>query len=190
VRIARAEAKKAEMESETIACDLDLSEQSKSWDWHVRRKVAWNTCTPEDILRQLARDEVQWVREAVAGNGRSPRDVLIGLAGDQDGFVRASVALNERTPSDILDDLAADEMMDYDYILNKNRYLVKEVVARNPNVTQETLRALSSDGDKHVRASAASNPEMKPELLAKLSKDSSWLVRDRIARNERHPRIF
>jgi hypothetical protein len=123
------------MDSERIACDL--SEQSKSWDWHVRRKVAWNKCISDYILRQLSTDEVQWVREAVAGNGRSPGDVLIGLANDRDGFVRAAVALNERTPTEILDDLAADEMMDYDYTLNKNRYLVKEAVARNPKVCCE-----------------------------------------------------
>jgi len=150
-------------------------------------KVAWNKCTSDYILRQLSRDEVQWVREAVAGNGRSPGDILIGLANDRDGFVRAAVALNERTPTEILDDLAADEMMDYDYTLNKNRYLVKEAVARNPKVAHETLWALSSDGDEHVRASAASNPGIKPDLLAKLSKDPSWLVRDRIARNEATP---
>ena len=177
--------KKTSMECETA--ESNLAEQSLSFDWHVRRRVAWNPCTGEEILRRLARDDVQWVREAVAGNKRTPEDVLVRLAGDSDGFVRAAVALNARTPAEVLDDLAADEAVDYDYTLDKNRYLIKEAVARNPNVTQEALRALSSDGDEHVRASAASNPRITPQLLAKLSRDVSWLVRDRIAKNDATP---
>ena len=56
--------------------EVNLAEQSLSFDWHERRRVAWNPCTSEKILRQLARDGVQWVREAVAGNknpGGCPR---------------------------------------------------------------------------------------------------------------------
>ena len=76
--------------------------------------------------------------------------------------------------------------MDYDYTLNK-MLSIKEAVAKNPNVTQEALGALSSDDDEHVWASAASNPRIVPQLLAKLSEDVSWLVRDRIANNEATP---
>ena len=44
----------------------DAEDLSRSWDWHVRRKVAWSADTSEKILDLLARDRVQWVREAVA----------------------------------------------------------------------------------------------------------------------------
>ena len=58
--------KKTPMEGETA--EWNLAEQSLSFDWHVRRRVAWNPCTGEEILQRLAKDGVAWVREAVAGN--------------------------------------------------------------------------------------------------------------------------
>ncbi|MFZ3148100.1 MAG: hypothetical protein WA137_03580, partial [Methanothrix sp.] len=60
----------------------DPEELSSSWDWHVRRKVAWNADTPEKILDALARDKVQWVREAVAGNTSASAPALARLAED------------------------------------------------------------------------------------------------------------
>ncbi|MEI8003429.1 MAG: hypothetical protein WCG94_03750, partial [Methanothrix sp.] len=49
----------------------DFEELSRSWDWHVRRKVAGASDTPGNVLDALSRDKVQWVREAVAGNARA-----------------------------------------------------------------------------------------------------------------------
>ena len=40
----------------------EQEELLKSWDWHVRRKLAWSPDTRENILETLARDSVQWVR--------------------------------------------------------------------------------------------------------------------------------
>ena len=46
------------------------------------------------------------------------------LADDSSGFVRA-VALNSKTPPEVLEVLATDEMVDYNFTLQKNRYPVK-----------------------------------------------------------------
>jgi len=118
---------------------------------------------------------------------RCPEDILALLARDADGFVRAAVAINQKTPAPILDELAGDQMTDYDYTINKNRYLVREAVARNPQIDLDALSALSSDQDEHVRSAAASNPQMPPGLLDKLSRDASWMVRDKVARNSATP---
>ncbi len=74
----------------------DPEELSRSWDWHVRRKLAWSSETSEKILDLLAREASQWVREAVAGNARTSPQALVRLAEDSSGFVRAAVALNSR----------------------------------------------------------------------------------------------
>ncbi|MDD4488192.1 MAG: hypothetical protein PHD34_05875, partial [Methanothrix soehngenii] len=114
------------MLSENSEGNLDLKEDpeelSRSWDWHVRRKLAWNSDTPVEILSYLARDQVQWVREAVAGNACTPTSTLARLAEDSSGFVRAAVALNRQATSEMLESLAGDEMTDYDSTLQKNRY--------------------------------------------------------------------
>ena len=136
----------------------DPEELSRSWDWHVRRKVAWSSEASEKILEQLSRDSSQWVREAVAGNALTPAAVLARLAGDSSGFVRAAVALNGHATAEILDLLAGDEMTDYDSTLQKNRYLVKEAAAKSPHIDPSTLDFLARDPDEHVRAAAASNP--------------------------------
>ena len=168
----------------------DTKEISQSWDWHVRRKLAWNPDTPEEILSDLASDKVQWVKEAVAGNAHASHSTLARLAEDGSGYVRASVALNSQATSEMLEMLAADEMVDYDSTLQKNRYLVKEAAARNPQINFETLAFLARDSDEHVRASAASNPLLTRDLMSKMTKDISWLVRNNIAGNRPPPRIY
>ena len=76
---------------------------SQSWDWHVRRKMAWNPDTPEEILSDLARDKVQWVKEAVAGNAHASHSTLARLAEDSSGYVRAAVAMNSQATSEMLE---------------------------------------------------------------------------------------
>ena len=70
--------------------------------------------------------------------------------------MRAAVALNSKTPAEVLEVLAADEMVDYNFTSQKNRYLVKEATACNPGTNHETLPYLANDFDEHVRAAAAS----------------------------------
>jgi len=101
---------------------------------------------------------------------RPTQDAIERLAADSSGFVRAAVAMNSQTPSRILEMLAGDEMVDYDSTLQKSRYLVKEAVARNRNIDQETLEYLARDFDEHVRAAAASNPLMRAELMSRLAR--------------------
>jgi hypothetical protein len=85
--------------------------------------------------------------------------------------------------------LAADERTDYDSTLQKNRYLVKEAVARNPRIDSEILAFLALDYDEHVRVSDASNPLLTSDPISKMARDVSWSVRNNIARNPSTPEI-
>ena len=109
------------------------------------------------------------------------------LALDSSGFVRAAVALNSQATAEILEALAGDEMTDYDSTLQMNRYLVKEAVAKSPNINQQTLTFLARDSDENIRASAASNTLLTIDQMKKMVKDVNWLVRNNIAINPSTP---
>jgi hypothetical protein len=165
-----------------------LEELSRSTDWHIRRAVASNPSVPEALLRSLARDKVQWVREAVAGSHKAPQDVHICSQTTANGFVRASVALN---PSTIPQTCTLTWHIRDDgpgLPTSKNRMLVKEAVAKNPNTHQRTLELLAKEKDEHVRSSAVSNPNLPSELFSRLPRDTSWLVRNSAARNPSTPK--
>ncbi|HNR57399.1 MAG TPA: HEAT repeat domain-containing protein, partial [Methanothrix sp.] len=129
----------------------ELEALARDWDWHVRRAVAINPGAPIEILRHLANDQVQWVREAVAASLRADGDILEFLSEDGDGFVRAAVALNQKTSPGALTKLSSDVTMDFDYSLSKNRYIVQEAAAKNPNTPEEVNRTLADHGDEGVR---------------------------------------
>jgi HEAT repeat protein len=166
-----------------------IKEQAASWDWKERRKAASCRDAPPDILERLSFDEVPWVREAVAGNPSSTAFLLFRLSKDRDGFVRAAVALNLKAPMEVLSDLSMDEMQDFDAVLQKPRYLVKESVAKNPSSDFKALKRLTDEADEHVRSAVAANrgPGLTADLIAKLAADNSWLVRFKIASNEDTP---
>ncbi|SEI96313.1 Leucine rich repeat variant [Arthrobacter sp. yr096] len=110
----------------------------------VRMSVAFSPDADADLLRMLGgeRRSAQ-VRRAVAANPNTPVAVLRELADDDNDQVRQAVAFNGATPADLLIDLAS------------NSVDLAVLVAMNPDVPQDVLRALSQDTNPLVRFVAA-----------------------------------
>ncbi|MFA5228546.1 MAG: hypothetical protein WC446_02190 [Candidatus Paceibacterota bacterium] len=86
-----------------------LRELSKDEDEYVRHRVAENPNAPTDILKKLSEDESEYVRCRVAENPNTPIKVLKKLSEDEDDVVRRGVALNPNAPTDILKKLSEDK---------------------------------------------------------------------------------
>jgi len=113
-----------DLENRSCAEVIDLHNRS----CREKFKLAKNTNTPEDVLRELAKDPAWPIREQVAENPSTPDDVLRDLAKDRDMNVRAKVALNINIPLDVLQTLAKDEHED-----------VRWYVAENPKASSKML---------------------------------------------------
>ena len=118
-------------------------------DVHVRRVVAGNPNTPEQVLSRLAGDAVSIIRRHVAENPRTPKDVLTRLAGDPDLDVRLAVAENSNTPPETLSLLASDNDVD-----------VRYGVAENPHMPEQILLDLTKDDNPYVRCRALKTLQM------------------------------
>lgn len=73
-----------------------------------RRWVAHNKTIPDEVIRDLARDEDPDVRRMIASKRKTPADVLTMLAHDPDASVRARVACNAKVPTSLLVVLSSD----------------------------------------------------------------------------------
>jgi len=93
-----------------------------------KERLAKNPNTPEDVLRELAKDKDPWIRVQVAKNPSTPLDILRELAKEDNWYVRAAVAQNPSTPLDILRGLAKDDV-------DRVRYYV----AKHPKGTSKLL---------------------------------------------------
>jgi len=74
----------------------------ENMNYPERVKIAENTNTSADILRELAKDKNHLVRGRVAQHLNTPVEVLRDLAKDEDYGTRASVSRNPNTPNDVL----------------------------------------------------------------------------------------
>ncbi|WP_418969680.1 AbrB family transcriptional regulator [Alloscardovia omnicolens] len=143
--------------------------------------VAGNMHTPEEdriflattmpypnILVKLSTDPLASVREAVAANTQS-KDWLVGrLTKDADDNVRAKALMNpvttwkmrmegaqdERTSSDVLSHLGTLGTEEDSKSPTVLAAMVRRAVAQNPNVTDETLQALTADSVPDVANAA------------------------------------
>jgi len=77
---------------------MDLHNRS----YREKFNLAENTNTPEDVLRELAKDENMYVRWSVAKNPSTPDDILRNLTKDKEAWVNKSVAYNPGASSKIL----------------------------------------------------------------------------------------
>jgi hypothetical protein len=128
-------------------------------DVHVRRVVAGNPNTPEQVLGRLAEDSISIIRRHVAENPRTPSEILRRLAADTDLDVRLAVAENSNTPQDTLSLLAIDNNVD-----------VRYGVAENPHMPEKILVALTKDDNPYVRCRALKTLQMlSPESQSRLN---------------------
>jgi hypothetical protein len=126
-----------------------LDSPGRDWElMHVRRVIAGNPNTPNQVLMRLAEDHSTYVRRTVAHNPRSPVEVLSKLALDRDIEVRLAVAENANTSEKTLGILAHDEDADVRYGLSENPHLPEWILMElslddNPYVRCRALRTLS-----------------------------------------------
>jgi len=100
----------------------------KNMNYDEKYDLAKNPTTPEDVLRELAKDDYWGIRAEVAHHPSTPVDLLRDLAKDKEGRVRWYVANNPNTPEDALRDLAKDE-----------DGKVRQNVAENPKASSKML---------------------------------------------------
>lgn len=92
----------------------------------VRRRIAWNPCTPVDVLRVLAQDLNIDVRTGVGRNKQTPAELLRTLAHDQEQAVRQAVAEHPQAPLDILHLLTHDQKEEVRWWAKLGRMLLAE----------------------------------------------------------------
>lgn len=134
--------------SETIVELLrDLAQNTA--DMGARWAVAKNPHTPQDVLTQLAKDEINLVRALVATNPKTSPAVLEKFFSDEK-IVRDGLSGNPSTPVKILKILAndADKM-------------VRMRLAENKNAPKEILSELTEDKDANVAMAARTNLESR-----------------------------
>ncbi len=125
---------------------------------HVRRVVASNPNTPQQVLERLASEESAVIRRHVALNPKTPVETLKKLSEDRETDVRLAVAENAQTPQDILTFLSSDQDMD-----------VRYGVAENPHMPENILVELTQDDNPYIRCRALKTLQMlAPDVQTRL----------------------
>lgn len=114
-------------------------------DMGARWAVAKNPHSPVEVLKLLAKDDVNLVRALVATNPSTPADVLEKFFSDEK-IVRDGLSGNPSTPAKLLKVLADD-----------NDKMVRMRLAENSNAPEEVLQSLLNDNDPDVAKAAEVN---------------------------------
>jgi uncharacterized protein (DUF2336 family) len=136
-----------ELEYSQTIVELLRDLASNTADMGARWAVAKNPHTPQDVLTQLSKDEINLVRALVATNPKTSPAVLEKFFSDEK-IVRDGLSGNPSTPVKILKILAndADKM-------------VRMRLAENKNAPKEVLNDLCEDKDANVAMAARTNLE-------------------------------
>lgn len=154
---AKAARDRAWREAAPSRADLEVMVASRRAE--VRKKVAYDSRTPLDILALLAGERRSAeVRRVVAANPNTPTAVLGSLAEDKDREVRRAVAFNGATPPEVLARLA-DSGVD-----------LALLVALNPDAPSRILDAMVNDTDPMVGHVAAGARADRAALAARESR--------------------
>ncbi len=124
-----------------LLCDI----ATNPVDMGARWAVAKNPHTPVEVLKILAKDEINLVRALVATNPATPPEVLEPLFSDEK-IVRDGLSGNPNTPLKLLKVLADD-----------SDKMVRMRLAENPNAPTDLLAKLCDDADENVAKAAKSN---------------------------------
>ncbi len=114
-------------------------------DMGARWAVAKNPHTPIDILRVLAKDDVNLVRALVCANPSAPSDILEKFFNDEK-IVRDALSGNPNTPQKLLKILSSD-----------NDKMVRMRLCENSATSKEVLESLLQDTDPEVVKAAEIN---------------------------------
>lgn len=80
----------------------DLVDKLDSLPGPVKRALAANPNSPEELLRRIAADPAAHAEASLALNPDCPPDLLAGLAANPEQVVRVNVAANRSTPPEVL----------------------------------------------------------------------------------------
>ncbi len=160
-----------------------LEELAQDSDWEVRQAIACNPNAPETILKMLATDRVFTVRQEVAANPSTPVELLELLIGDKDWCVRREAIAhylqgNSSRLQKVLECYLEKFTPAYNHFIlllhpqipemllkhysKSSVWLDRYAIASNPNTPLDTLRVLTGDANRIVRAAARANWQNSP----------------------------
>ncbi|WP_275040682.1 hypothetical protein [Prochlorococcus marinus] len=191
------EAEKIEkLQEENVGPDI-LKAFAKSSNWRIRAAVASNENTPEDVLKQLAKDDDSDVQEAALNavayrelpkewreldddekldklkEDNVPTNILEILAQSSNWEIRKAIALHENTPEEVIQQLAKDDDSD----------VQEAVLNRQLPVDWRQL-------DEDEKLEKINNQNVSEEVLTILAQFKSWnytQIRAAVASNENTP---
>lgn len=145
----------------------------------IRREIAKDTNTTEDLLSELSSDPDWRTRRYANNHTNMSTDQLSEMARSKDGKVRREAALSTKTPVEVLETLVYDRAP-----------RVRIALAKNPNTTFEMLETLVQDKDEFVRRAAISHPNAA-KLVSRLYTTEDSAIRQSIAANpDTDPKIL
>ena len=141
---------------------------------------------PENILRDLAKDNHDSVRSSAAANPELSKidngNLIKTLAKDRSYDVRSAIAMRNdlnQIDKDLITQLSMDS----------NSVVVKNLLRNNrEHITDDIIRRLSESSDESLRSEIASIKTIPEDILVKLSKDKSNLVRFTISTRQDLPK--
>lgn len=183
---------------------LDSLAQDKHYE--VRIAAAGNALSTAANLRKLAADKkYPWVRRGVAHNAGTPDDLLLKLCCDSDGDVK-DTAIKQMQDRRLSDDAVAmmlgDKSHEVRRLVASNRHTpatqlkamlkdphptVRLSIAWNPMASTEVIAALLEDENETVRAQGLGHPNAPQLALENAVNDSDPSFRSAVARNQSSP---
>jgi len=183
---------------------LDSLAQDKHYE--VRIAAAGNALSTAANLRKLATDKkYPWVRRCVAQNAGTPDDLLLKLCGDSDSDVKDTAKnqmQNRRLGDDAIATMLGDKSPEVRRLVAGNRHTpvaqmkamlkdphptVRLSIAWNPMASTEVIAALLDDENETVRGQALGHPNAPQLALEKAVNDSDPSFRSAVARNQSSP---
>ena len=161
---------------------------SQDSEWGVRRGVAANLTSSQELLKQLAMDSVEEVQIAVAANPNSSMAILEDLW-TRSRSTRSTVIENPVCTEIFLKSVYEeallpkddqDETWDDDIRGDTN---IRESIARRSDLSSEFLKILVLDPSHYVRRDLANNSILTDEFLKILALDANEDVREAVINN-------
>lgn len=162
----------------STAANLRALAADKNYPW-VRRGVAQNAGTPDDLLLKLCGDSDSDVKDTAKKQMQVRRlsdDAEATMLGDKSPEVRRLVAGNLHTP------VAQLKVM-----LKDPHPTVRLSIAWNPMAPTEVIGALLEDENETVKAQGLGHPNAPQLALEKAVYDSNPSFRSAVARNQSSP---
>lgn len=171
-------------------------------DFSVRKALARNRSTPDDVLLRVLADPHPRVGYLVCSRATLSEVVAIALASHPDIEVRCHLAVRRGLSEAVQRLLAHDKIVHVQYALlkceqlseqvsntlaNASEPLVRIALAKRPDCSVAALTQLADDSDPGVCREVARSTRVPSAVLSKLSQHSDIWVRVAVAQNTTSP---